>query len=167
MSAKTEKRYIFGSILRQLVQKLLDIGGFGIIEFVESLRRYHRDDTDLELAAAFIVAIPQLSFNSEVYIVIDGIDECPNRPALCEDILRITRGHGAGKVKVLVTSRSERDIGEALQSQNHVAFTKELSCQDIAIHIDVMFEGDPKLKKIHKDLKTEMKEKLLSKSDGV
>jgi hypothetical protein len=165
MSAKTEKRYIFGSILRQLVQRLLDIGGSGIIEFIEFLRRHHRDDTDSELAAAFVVAIPQLSFNSEVYIVIDGIDECPDRPALCEDILRITRG--AGKVKVLVTSRSERDIGEALQSQNHVAFTKELSRQDIAIHIDVMFEGDPKLKKIHKDLKTEMKEKLLSKSDGV
>src|SRR5271170_65638 len=144
MSAKTEERYIFGSILRQLIEKLLDIGGSRMIEFMESFQRHHRYDTASELTAAFIHAIPQLSFNSEVYIVIDGIDECPNRPALCKEVLQLSRGM---KVKVVVISRNERDIGEAFQNENHVAFTDELSRQDIAAHIDWNFEKDEKLKK--------------------
>ena len=163
MSAKTEARYIFGNILRQLFEKLLVIGGSGIIEFMEKFHNHHRHDADSQLARAFIVAIPQLSFTDEVYIVIDGIDECPDRPALCEEILQITRG----KVKVLVTSRNQRDISEAFQNQKHLAFTEEMSHQDIATHIDFSFENDKKLKKIHPDLKREMKENLLYKSDGV
>jgi len=160
---KTEKRYIFGSIFHQLCKRLLDIGGNGMIEFMEGFRTYYRNATDSALAEAFIHAIPQLSFRSDVYIIFDGIDECPDRPKLCKEILRIVHG----QVKVLITSRDERDINEAFQNQMHVLFTEEQSRQDIGTHIEWSFEHDERLKEIKDDLKRDIKEILLSKSDGV
>lgn len=161
MSMKTEPRYIFGSIIRQLCQRLLDIGRNGIIEFLENFKMHYRNATDSELAKGFIHAIPQLSFKSEVYIVIDGIDECPDRPNLCKTILQIA----SDKVRVLAISRNERDISIAFQYQMHIPFTEEQSRQDIAIHIDSWLKEDRNLKN-KEILKKEIRDKLLSKSDG-
>jgi len=163
MSAKTEIRYVFGSILRQLIQKLSNLGADSVIDFMEALHSYCRDATDTKIAMSFVHAIPQLSFQFGIYIVIDGIDECPNRPELCEKILQIARG----KVKILVISRSERDIGEAFQNHKHVVFTDDLSRQDIATHIDWSFEHDKQLKKLRPEMKSYMKEQLLNKSNGM
>ena len=159
---KAQKRYIFGSILRQLWTRLLNIGSDGTMEYMESFRRLYCNDTDSELVEAFICTIPELRFRSEVYIVIDGIDECLDRPELCKEILRIVRGN----VRVLVSSRHERDIDEAFQNQLHVQFTEELSHQDIAVHLEWTFENENSFKNIDTDMKKEIMEKLLSRSDG-
>ena len=135
-----------------------------MIEFMEDFEAKYRNASDWQLTEAFIQAgVPELSSGSEVYIVIDGIDECPDRSKLCDHVLEIA----GGRVRVLVSSRSERDISEAFQHQHHILFTEEQSHRDIATHIEWSFEHDKRLKKVKSDLKKEIKEKLLSKSDGM
>lgn len=163
-SCKAEKRYIFGSLFYQLCKRLLDTDGNRLIEFMENFQAKYRNATDTELTEAFTDAIPELSFESEIYIVIDAIDECPDPSKLCEQFLQIARG----QVRVLVTSRSGlRDINEAFQGQPHVLFSAEQSSRDIATHVELSFETDKRLKKVKPELKKEIKEKLLSKSCGM
>jgi hypothetical protein len=165
-SCKADKRYIFGSLFYQLCKRLLDTGGNRLIAFMEDFQAKYRNATDTELTEGFTHAIPELSFESEsgIYIVIDGIDECPDPAKLCEQFLQIARG----QVRVLVTSRSGlRDIDQVFQGQPHVLFGAEQSSRDIAIHIEWSFETDKRLKKVKPDLKNEIKGKLLSKSEGM
>ena len=87
---------------------------------MEHFQAKYRNATDTELTEAFTHAIPELSLESEsdIYIVIDGIDECPDPANLCEQFLQIARD----QVRVLVTSRSGlRDI-DKYSKANHTFY---------------------------------------------
>lgn len=131
-------------------------------EFLEKLHNKGRNTPDSKLATLFLDNIVKMA-RSVVYIVIDGIDECPNQPDLCKKILEMT----GEKVKVLVTSRLERDIAGVFQNQNHLEITEEFSCQDIATHINWMFQHNDKLKILKPNMKNEMKTQLLTESKGM
>jgi hypothetical protein len=132
-----------------------------IAEFLEKLLNMGRSTPESKLALLFLDNIKKMA-RSDVYIVIDGIDECPNRPDLCKKILEMAKEN----VKVLVTSRLERDIAELFQNQNHLEITEEFSCKDIVTHINWMFENNDKLKGLKPDMKKEIATKLLTKSKG-
>ena len=161
-SAKTEIRYIFGSIFRQLLEIRLSLETTGVLEFMEAFHKHHQAHGESALSAGLISAIGQLELPSDVFIVVDGVDECPKGPEICMKLLQLS----VGKVKVLVTSRNERDIAKVFHNKPHVLFTEDISRQDIATHIDWAFEHDEKLKMINLKLKNELKEKILSKSGG-
>ena len=78
ISAKIEPRYIVDSILRQLWELLIKVeGSHGIIDLIERLQEQAFRITDSQLIDMMIKTIDSLvkSFR-EVYIAIDGIDEC-------------------------------------------------------------------------------------------
>jgi hypothetical protein len=163
VSAKTENRYIFGSILRQLLQGPLNRKVPGVIEFAENLRRCNGDATDSTLETSFIHTIRQLNSQSELYVVIDGIDECPNPPDLCEKILQMAQP----KVKILVSSRSERNIAEAFQNQKHLELTEDQLRRDMETYIEWALENENGLKKVKREMKEEIKAKLLEKNNAM
>ena len=129
---------------------------------MENLQNYFLDIAYSKLAMEFIKVIKQLVL-CEIYIVIDGIDECPNRPDLCQKILDMA----GGNIKLLVTSRPERDITEVFKNQNRLEITDDFSGPDIAIHIDWMFEHDDKLKTVKLEMKKDFKTHLLSQNKGM
>ena len=152
---------MFGSILRQLLEIRLRLKVPQVIEFMEAFQGYHKADGESALSAALIWAIGQLTFH-EIVIVVDGVDECPNRLEICKKLCQMSND----KIKVLVISRNERDIAAVFGSQKHVQFTVDISRLDIATHVDWAFENDEKLKNLRPEFKNEMKEIILSKSDG-
>ena len=129
---------------------------------MEKWQNDNRDIANSKLAMEFIKVIKQLVL-CEIYIVIDGIDECPNRPDLCQKILDMA----GGNIKLLVTSRPERDITEVFKNQNRLEITDNFSRHDIAIHIDLMFNQDEQLKKVKSEMKKDIKTQLLSQNKGV
>lgn len=161
-AGKNETKCILGSILKQLCQILVKSRPSEMAEFLEKLHDKGRSTPDSKLAILFLDNIIKMA-RSVVYIVIDGIDECPNRSDLCKKVLEM-----AGEnVKVLVTSRLERDIAAVFQKQNHLEITEEFSCQDIATHINWIFQHNNKLKTLKPDMKNEIKTQLLTKSKGM
>ena len=72
-----------------------------------------------------------------------------------------------GNIKLLVTSRPERDITEVFKNQNRLEITDNFSRHDIAIHIDLMFNQDEQLKKVKSEMKKDIKTQLLSQNKGV
>lgn len=72
-----------------------------------------------------------LPFNS-VYIILDGLDECATR----EELLDAVKGMAFGPLKVLASSRRERDIEMAFQGKQCLKMDDGFVRRDIAIHIE-------------------------------
>ncbi|KAK3395214.1 hypothetical protein B0H63DRAFT_427281 [Podospora didyma] len=122
---------------------------------------------------------------TRTYIVIDGVDECPNsgdygsgqgqRRVLLE-LLETIQQWGLDNVHLLVTSRREQDIGDAMEKlvespQAQVfdlATTHNLASvsEDIGLFIDEEF-GKGIFKRVSAELKAKVKTKLLNKAGGV
>lgn len=160
LSMKIQTRYIFGSILRQLSEILIK-SEKSQLEWIEKLQTQARSSTHSKLAELFVKAILSISESfSKVYIMIDGIDECPtkHRPELCESILKLAGGNR----KVFLTSRWERDIDGIFGEQSHLEMTEEFTSIDKALHINWALENDPKVKIKSASLKNDIKVYLLS-----
>lgn len=159
---KNETRYIFGSILKQFYEILVKSENLRVEQDLEELYKAGCNTPNSRLATFFLDRIKRFH-HCEVYIVIDAIDECPNRPDLCRKILEMA----SGKFKVLVTSRLERSIAGMFQNQNHLEIAEEFLKSDFAIHIDWMLKNDDKFKILNSNMKEEIKTKLLNQSKGL
>jgi len=118
------------------------------------------------------------NFYSEVYIVVDGIDEWASysaRQALLVRLLQLS----IGPARVLLISRSEtvreihaidkRDLPSS-NSQGTVKITEiggEDITTDISIHIAWTLENDPKLKRMKLALKEQVKHALSANHGGM
>lgn len=101
----------------------------------------------------------------DVYIVIDGLDECATpRDNLLS--LLLTLG-SSPHMHIFISSRFESDINAALLKKPRLAMEKEFVKLDIAKHIDCRLDYDDRLKTMTPDLKNEVRVKLLEKSDGM
>ena len=167
MVSKRETRYILGSILRQLFEILLKKAPDFIARELERVYMTLLDVAGSKVVDVLVQEILELartSFGSgNVYIVVDGIDECPKREALCDSLRHLATSN----IKVLAISRFERDIAKAFSEHPHLEISEEVSAKDIEIHLRWSFQSDPKLKLIGAKLRTEIKSQLLSKSDGM
>ena len=146
--SKRETRYILGSILRQLFEILLKKSSDVIARELERIYVALLDiggSKVIEVLVQTILELAKTSFDSgNVYIVVDGIDECPKREALCDSL----RSLATSNIKVLAISRFERDIAKAFSEHPHLEISEEVSAKDIEIHLKWSFQNDPKLKLI-------------------
>ncbi|KAF8518085.1 ankyrin repeat-containing domain protein [Gautieria morchelliformis] len=83
-----------------------------------------------------------------VYIVFDALDECPQRAELL-NLLREINDWGLGTLHLLVTSRRERDLEEALDSfvSHHVPLEQRVVDHDIRVHVSKTLDRDIKFKR--------------------
>ncbi|KAF8527122.1 hypothetical protein JB92DRAFT_2699344, partial [Gautieria morchelliformis] len=81
----------------------------------------------------------------DVYIVFDALDECPQRADLLT-LLREINDWGLGTLHLLVTSRRERDLEEALDSfvSHHVPLEQRVVDDDIRVHVSKTLDRDIK-----------------------
>jgi hypothetical protein len=162
LSAKIETRFILGSILRQLLESS-DTKNLSI-EPLQRFQKESRSYTNSRLVKLLVDAIFQFSKSfREVYIIVDGIDECVS----CTDLYNSLLTLADANIKVLVISRPERNIEEAFSRHERLEFTENFSHADISTHIDWSFEQDKRLKMIKPELQNEIKLQLLKKSDGM
>lgn len=92
----------------------------------------------------------------------DGLDECSNRKSLALTLRRFN----VRNVSILVTCRPELDIAGILATNQSLDIDKQV-VNDIVTHVRWEIESDPKLSRIQPQLKQEIQDQLIAKSDGM
>jgi len=151
---KQDPRYIFGSLARQLLTP--ESQQFGHLKAIRK-----RGSPPVDVVLATLEAIT--SSYTQVYIVLDGLDECLKRDELLEMFSKL----GTYKFNIFVTSRPEKDIEKAFEGKPRLGFDQESVQYDIQTHIGWMLENNKKLKNIKAELKETIKSRLAEKSAGM
>ena len=106
------------------------------------------------------------------YIILDALDECEDRHELFTNLEQIVSWEDVN-LHVLVTSRRETDIDEALtplsSSRNRMRIQSTLVNADIRTYVHDRLQVDRKLKRWQKDLnmQREIEDTLMEKADGM
>jgi hypothetical protein len=147
---------ILGSLLRELTTVLASRGATWNI-----ISRYSEDsDRSIE---SFITSLEwTFTFFAEIYLVIDGLDECSDR----RGILAQLSSWEVKNLRILVTSRPEVDIASSFRMKTSMGIDDHVP-DDIVTHVRWMMETDPKLCGIRPNLKVEIQEELIKKCDGM
>jgi ankyrin repeat domain-containing protein 50 len=114
-----------------------------------------------------------LKLSGQTFIIADALDECPSngteRMELCALLTEFSRW-ALPNLHILVTSRKEPDINEALSAL--VTFppiciqSKQVDA-DIRLHVRNELANDPKLKKWSLQIKKEIENTLVEGADGM
>ena len=161
---KTDARYIFGSLYRQL----FEVNHFtGAVAHLEHFQNCERKTTERKIGLVFVANIVHICqrLKKTVYILIDGIDESPEAGNLSMLILQLVKDSTA--VKVLVTCRPETDIEAQFINCPRIEITEVLLTKDIDIHLQWNLDFDPKLKQMRERTKKEIKKQLLDQHQGM
>lgn len=104
------------------------------------------------------------------FLVIDALDECTQREELL-GLLKNICSWKLPKVKILTTSRSERDIEEVLSTLSTCTICIQSAKieSDIRLYVDKRLHSDPKFQKLSNkaDLKEEIQKALVGGADGM
>jgi hypothetical protein len=118
-------------------------------------------------------SIQALLIGSHAYIIIDALDECPNaeeeRAELC-NILKELNSWGNEKLHVLVTSRKEADLTEALLpivTQEPIGIQGSAVDTDIRQFVRTQLQTNSKLSKWPTEIQAEIERTLVEKSGGM
>jgi len=164
ISGETQKHTICGmlsSFLAQISARQIEREVYQLYERCEKGRR-----------AATVAEITEtlftlLSNGRKMYLIMDALDECSERPLLLnlvEQILNVE-----GDIHVLLTSRKEYDIQTSLQPS--IAATVSMEDKrvdpDIRIHVEQCLQKDPKLCKWDEKIKDEIIKELVSRANGM
>ena len=106
---------------------------------------------------------------STLTIVIDAMDECENRVAMLNSIIKL---QNSLKIKVIIFSRREPDLTRLLDSFLQIRFSKEDSDSDISSFLMSQISSDQILnstavkKRVHRRYGVGLTELLLARSNG-
>jgi hypothetical protein len=123
--------------------------------------------------AGLLKAIKSLLEYKQSFIIIDALDECPNsgdeRGDLC-DILEELHSWAQPNLHLLVTSRKEVDLCDALESLvtlGPISIQGGVVKSDIRKYVRSQLESDSKLKKWSDEIQTEIEETLVEGAQGM
>ena len=108
----------------------------------------------------------------DTYIILDALDECTERDELLADLEEIVSWEDA-KLHVLVTSRREKDIEEALtplsDERSKISIQSALVNGDIRTYVHERLRIDRKLQRWQKNpqVQQEIETTLMRKADGM
>jgi len=92
---------------------------------------------------------------THVYLVLDALDECTQRPELM-DVLETVTGWQLDNMHLLITSRKERDIESSLESyvkeEDTICLQGDVVDKDIQQYVQQRLSNDKTLAKWNKDL---------------
>ena len=170
---KSDPRTIFGSLLKQLISSTL-VRNDDALKIILNTYSRHRDDyyrTSLskkkmhQLSMEFVSVLQQVSvFLPQVYLIIDGIDECGENRR--EVLMALDSLLDSQTINLFVASRPETDIERALSGQPTIKMEKEYVLVDIATHLDWVLDYEQFDCPLDDSLKNEIKTILLTKSEG-
>jgi len=107
--------------------------------------------------------------NSErIYLVMDALDECAEHDELFDFIPRL-RCLASGHVNLLVTSREERDIANALQDviEVRIGLESHVVDGDIRLHVQKCLATDKRLGKWNPHIRQEIQDALVQGAHGM
>jgi hypothetical protein len=154
---------IFSSVLRQLISQCFSARSHQSLIAAIKTRFDESKNLSIERVQLFLNWISQ--FFSEIYVIIDGVDECTDRDEFCESLGHLVKN---SNIKVLVASRPEQDIATAQVFLGKPALNIDEAVKtDISTHVEWYIEKDRKLRRHKPALKAQLLAKLTAKSDGM
>ncbi|CUS12036.1 unnamed protein product, partial [Tuber aestivum] len=167
----SEKQNFLNMLLSIIGQLLEGISGHGFPNEVIDL--YHNSkaigkSTDIEaLKSAFLHMVKH---SKKTFIILDALDEFPKetRESLLSWIRELTVGHDAGSLSILITSRPEADIEKSLEPLTtfSISLQSNIIDPDIRSYIRNSLGDRDGLKEFTKEIKSEIEDTLVSRSQG-
>jgi ankyrin repeat protein/Cdc6-like AAA superfamily ATPase len=167
----TQKQYVekmLRSIISQLWQQALDIPAS-----LDTLFSSHQDgQLQPSLEALIDVAHNMMQASPQIYIVLDALDECAQRPELMEILLTMARWQ-LQNMHLIVTSRKERDIENSIKDfvgeENSICLQDIIVDKDIQQYVQQRLSNDKSLSKWRENvaLKQEIEDALMKGSLGM
>jgi hypothetical protein len=155
------------TILGSFVKSLIPASGFSDLDKLKELKEKHKGSSSTvsvdNLESIFEKVTSSID---EVYLVVDGLDECENREELLATLSSLPSYNQSSSINLLVTSRPETDIDNAFSGKPRLQID-HLVRSDISAYISWRLAHDEKLKRIKPDLKREIQEKLEAKGAGM
>ncbi|KAI4671112.1 uncharacterized protein J4E88_009510 [Alternaria novae-zelandiae] len=156
------------SLLRQLLQHTITIP-----ECVDALFASCGDGQQQPPLHKLLTVAPQVMGQfTHVYIVLDALDECTQRPGLM-DLLIAIDGLRLDGVHLLMTSRKERDIETSLETfvveDNMISLQRDVVDEDILRFVQQKLDDDRRLEKWNKnpEVRQEIETALMRGAQGM
>jgi hypothetical protein len=147
---KQNPELMLRSLLFQLLQRSVTIPK-GVDALFSSCDNRQRQPS---LHALLEVLLQVMQQFTHVYIVLDALDECTQRPELM-DVLETVAGWQLDNMHSLITSRKERDIESSLESyvkeEDTICFQRDVVDKDIQRYVQQRLSDDKTLAKWNKD----------------
>jgi hypothetical protein len=165
---KQDPELMLRSLLRQLLQRLVTIpsGVNALFSSCDNGQRGPSVDALLEVTRQAAQEFTQ------VYVVLDALDECTQRSELM-DVLEAVAGWKLDNLHLLMTSRKERDIESSLVSyideRDTVCLQRDVVDQDIQRYVQQRLRDDKGLAKWNKDaaIRQEIEAALMRGAQGM
>jgi hypothetical protein len=155
----------FGAIVRQFCASQDDIPSEIIDEFkMASARAGTPKAATLTRLQSFLLMLVRK--HTSATIVIDGLDESPHYPAVC-DFLTNTVTAGDIPLKVFIASRPEVDIRRRLEGFLELAMPETAIDRDISTYIKKRLDTEPRLRRMSTSTKMFVEKTLASESLGM
>jgi hypothetical protein len=146
---KQDPELMIRSLLCQLLQR-----SYTISKGVDALFSSCKNGQQPSLHALLEVTPQVMQQFMHVYLVLDALDECTQRPELME-VLETVAGWQLDNVHLLMTSRKERDIESSLESyvkeEDTICLQRDVVDRDIQRYVKQRLSDDKALAKWNKD----------------
>jgi hypothetical protein len=147
---KQDPELMFRSLLSQLLQRSSTIPK-GVDALFSACNNGQRQPPP----HALLEVIPQVMQQfTHVYVVLDALDECTQRPKLMDALETMARWQ-LDSVHLLMTSRKERDIESSLEGyveeEDTICFQMDVVDRDIQRYVQQRLSDDKALTKWNKD----------------
>jgi hypothetical protein len=130
---------IMGSLTAQLSKQSLTFRA-AVWKYSDSLKSTHEAARSAEPETLLEILLGNCVKFSQIYLVLDAIDECSNRgrpsprSQLLDYLIKIQEG-GKGQIQILVTSRSTMDIQGAFSGKPAIPVLSESNSADIELYV--------------------------------
>lgn len=172
--AKNDRRVLLSSILSQLCDQ--SDSYCDTLSHLYSIHRSGRRPADDNALATCLKDMLKSPRQAPVYLILDGLDECPNAsgmPSCRETILQLIKdlvNLRLPNVRICVSSRPEVDIAsvlEPLTSHSISLHDEGGQKQDILDYIRAVVRSDPEMQKWREEDKQLVIHVLSQKADGM
>ncbi|KAJ4331908.1 hypothetical protein N0V87_008801 [Didymella glomerata] len=165
---KQDPELMLRSLLSQLLQRSITVPQ-GIDALFSACDKGQRQPS----LHALLEVTPQVMQQfAHVYIVLDALDECTQRPELM-DVLGTVAGWQLDNTHLLMTSRKERDIesslGSYVKEEETICLQEDVVDQDIQRYVQQRLSEDKTLAKWNKDaeVRQEIEDALIRGARGM
>jgi len=102
-----------------------------------------------------------------VFLIIDGLDEIPQREDSMKALRILSQSPVASKLKVLILSRPEYDIQQYFLDESTFRMEASHIADDIRLYVKSEFEQQAKLKRLPDSKKSDIINSLCSRAEGM
>ena len=125
-----------------------------------------RNSLDLHKLLGLLTQLVESEFD-RVFLIIDGLDEIPQREDSMEALRILSQSRVASKLKILILSRRECDIQQFFLDESTFCMEARHIANDIELYVKSEFEQQPKLKRLPNSKKSNIINSLCSRAEGV